>query len=104
MKIEWGEALRGACVAAILWEIGRQVLAVYLVHRGYASAYGVIGSFLAIMLWTYYAMLVVFLGAEYTRAVREENQPRPEMKLGVSVPLPAACSAAFSDSASRQTR
>ena len=72
-KIEWGEALRGACLAAILWEIGRQALTVYLVHRGYASAYGVIGSFLAIMLWTYYAMLVAFLGAEYTRTVREEN-------------------------------
>jgi len=42
------------------------------VRRGYVSAYGVIGSFLAIMLWTYYAMLVVFFGAEYTRVVRDE--------------------------------
>jgi membrane protein len=33
----------------------------------------VIGSFIAIMLWAYYAMIVVFLGAEYTRVVREEN-------------------------------
>jgi membrane protein len=71
-KIEWGAALRGATVAAILWEIGRQVLTIYLVRHGYVSAYGVIGSFLAIMLWTYYAMLVVFFGAEYTRVVRDE--------------------------------
>jgi len=75
-KIEWGEAFRGACVAAILWEIGRQFLTVYLVHRGYASAYGVIGSFLAVMLWAYYAMIVIFLGAEYTRVVREDNLVR----------------------------
>jgi membrane protein len=72
-KIEWSAAFRGATVAAILWEIGRQVLTIYLVRRGYVSAYGVIGSFLAIMLWTYYAMLVVFFGAEYTRVVRDES-------------------------------
>lgn len=76
IRIQWGEALRGACVAAVLWEIGRQVVTIYLVHRGYASAYGVIGSFIAIMLWAYYAMIVVFLGAEYTRVVRAERLAR----------------------------
>jgi membrane protein len=75
-KIEWSAAFRGATVAAILWEIGRQVLTIYLVRHGYVSAYGVIGSFLAIMLWTYYAMLVVFFGAEYTRVVRDETGPQ----------------------------
>ncbi|MGD9635943.1 MAG: YhjD/YihY/BrkB family envelope integrity protein, partial [Pirellulales bacterium] len=46
----------------------------YLVHLGYPTAYGVIGSFIAIMLWAYYAMIVVFIGAEYTRVVCEEQQ------------------------------
>lgn len=76
VSIRWGEALRGATVAAILWEIGRQVLGIYLVRQGYPTAYGVIGSFLAIMLWAYYAMLVVFFGAEYTRVAREELRAR----------------------------
>ena len=65
--------LRGATLAAILWEIGRQLLGIYLIHLGYPTAYGVIGSFIAIMLFAYYAMIVVFIGAEYTRVVREEN-------------------------------
>jgi membrane protein len=73
VRIRWGEALRGATLAAILWEIGRQLLGIYLIHLGYPTAYGVIGSFIAIMLFAYYAMIVVFLGAEYTRVVREEN-------------------------------
>ena len=73
VNIRWAEALRGASVAAILWETGRQMLRIYLVRQGYPTAYGVIGSFLAIMLWAYYAMIVVFFGAEYTRVVREEN-------------------------------
>jgi uncharacterized BrkB/YihY/UPF0761 family membrane protein len=29
------------------------------------------------MLWTYYAMLVVFFGAEFTRVVGEERRARP---------------------------
>jgi len=73
-KIRWSEALRGATLAAIMWEVGRQLLGIYLVHLGYPTAYGVIGSFIAIMLWAYYAMIVVFIGAEYTRVVREEHQ------------------------------
>ncbi len=73
VNVRWGEALRGATVAAILWEIGRQILSVYLVRQGYPTAYGVIGSFIAIMLWAYYAMLVVFFGAEFTRVVRDEH-------------------------------
>jgi membrane protein len=77
-NVRWGEALRGACVAALLWEAGRQVLEVYLVRQGYPSAYGVIGSFMAIILWAYYAMVVVFYGAEYTRVVREEFAARGE--------------------------
>jgi membrane protein len=72
VKIDWLAALQGGVVAALLWEIGRQVLAVYLVRQGYPTAYGVIGSFIAIMLWAYYGMLVVFFGAEYTRAVGED--------------------------------
>jgi membrane protein len=73
VSVRWSEALRGATVAAILWEIGRQVLGIYLFRQGYPTAYGVIGSFIAIMLWAYYAMIVVFFGAEYTRVVREEH-------------------------------
>jgi membrane protein len=72
--VRWSEALRGATLAAMLWEFGRQILSIYLVHLGYPTAYGVIGSFIAIMLFVYYAMIVVFIGAEYTRVVREENR------------------------------
>jgi membrane protein len=70
--IRWREALRGGIVAAILWEVGRQALAAYLLRLNYPSAYGIIGSFLAVMLWAYYASLVVLFGAEYVRVLRDE--------------------------------
>jgi hypothetical protein len=50
----------------------------------YTSAYGAIGSFIAILLWCYYGISILFFGAEYVqvlelkRRVREaELQPIP---------------------------
>jgi membrane protein len=38
----------------------------FLLRGGY-SAYGVIGSFIAMMMWFYYAWTVLFFGAEYVQ-------------------------------------
>lgn len=68
-RVRLRNALAGGFVAAVLWEGGRQLLAWYLLRENYPTAYGVIGSFMAIMLWAYYATLVVLYGAEFTRAM-----------------------------------
>jgi membrane protein len=68
VDVAWRDALAGAVVAGIGWEIGRQLLAAYVIGREYGSAYGVIGSFLAVMLWCYYVVALLFFGAEYARA------------------------------------
>lgn len=68
VRVHWREAFRGAVFATILWEIGRWALASFLITGQYASAYRVIGSFIAVLLWVYYAAAVIFLGAEYIRA------------------------------------
>jgi membrane protein len=57
--------LRGGLLAAVIWEIGRQILAAVLIGTRYTAAYGVIGSFIGLMLWCYYAVAVLLLGAEY---------------------------------------
>ena len=77
VPVRWGAAVAGAILASALWEAGRQILAAYVVGEKLPSAYGLIGSFMAIMLWTYYAMLVVLFGAAYTRAANEEGEKRP---------------------------
>ena len=60
-------------MASALWEVGRQALAIYLVRQDYPTAYGIIGSFLAIMLWAYFAMIAVLFGAEVVRAAQLER-------------------------------
>ena len=57
--------LRGGMLAAAIWEIGRQILASLLIGTRYTAAYGVLGSFIGLMLWCYYGVAVLLLGAEY---------------------------------------
>jgi len=66
-------AFAGGALAALLWEVGRQVLAMYVLRKNLPTAYGVIGSFMAIMLWTYYAMIVILFGAAYAKLVNDEK-------------------------------
>jgi membrane protein len=72
VPVGWPEALRGGTLATVIWEIGRQVLALYVIGEKY-SAYGVIGSMLAIILWIYYAVSVLFFGAEYVQVCRQSH-------------------------------
>lgn len=73
----WREVAVGAVVAAVGWELGRQVLARFVITSKY-SAYGIVGSFMAIMLWTYYASMVLLLGAELTQALSVLRKPQHE--------------------------
>ena len=68
VPVRWSEAAHGAVLAAISWELGRQILAAVLISDKY-SAYGVIGSFIAIMLWVYYGTIITFVGAEYVQVI-----------------------------------
>ena len=40
------------------------------------TAYGVVGSFVAIMIWFYYISATIFLGAEFVRAVSQRDMPK----------------------------
>jgi membrane protein len=62
----WLECLKGGLLAGFFWELGRYAITLYLLRGGY-SAYGVIGSFIGIMMWFYYAWTVLFFGAEYVQ-------------------------------------
>lgn len=73
IPVGWLHAARGGLLAAITWEVGRLLLAAYFTMSNY-SAYGVVGSLLAAMLWSYYASSVLFLGAEYVQVIREHAQ------------------------------
>ena len=81
VPVRWSEGFAGGLLAAVAWEIGRLVLAAWIVGEKF-SPYGIIGSFLAVMLWMYYAASVLFLGAEFVQVIfRECNPPLADAKL-----------------------
>ena len=71
--VRWKSALGGGILAAFIWEIGQQLLARVIIADRY-SAYGIVGAFIALMLWMYYASAVVLLGGEFVRAISGDVQ------------------------------
>ncbi len=71
-KIPWPAALEGGILAGILWEISRRALTVMLMGKKF-TAYGVVGSLLALMLWVYIASMIFFFAAEYVRVICTEE-------------------------------
>lgn len=69
VPVRWREALLGGFLVAIGWELGRHGLSAFLMRTQYLSAYGTIGSLLAILIWIYYSTHLIFLGAEYIQVI-----------------------------------
>jgi membrane protein len=75
--VRWRDAAPGGILTAVIWEIGRQLLALFVIGGRY-SAYGVVGTFIAMMVWVYYASAVLFLGAEFVKVICDAcNSPTP---------------------------
>jgi membrane protein len=73
----WSDAIRGGLLAACIWELGRTVLGAFLIGMRYSSAYGAVGSFIAILLWCYYGISILFFGAEYVQVLQLRRQGKP---------------------------
>lgn len=65
-KMAWRDIFVGSMVTAILFTLGRMLLAVYLSHTSVGSAYGAAGSIILLLFWIYYSSLIFFFGAELT--------------------------------------
>lgn len=80
-RVPWRSALVGGWLTATLWELGRQGLSAYLIHKNYARAYPILGSALAILVWVYFAGIVFLLGAEVAAAIMRLEARQREKRL-----------------------
>lgn len=67
--LRWQDVLIGALVTAILFTLGRSLIAIYLAYTATASTYGAAGSVVMILLWVYYSSLILLFGASFTRSL-----------------------------------
>jgi len=65
-RVAWADAWVGAAITAVLFSVGRYLIGLYLGHAGIGSVFGAAGSIVILMVWIYYASLILFLGAEIT--------------------------------------
>ncbi len=74
--IAWRDTWAGALATAVLFTVGKVLIGVYLGHAGVGSAYGAAGSAVVLMVWVYYASLILFFGAELTKVIaRRRGRP-----------------------------
>lgn len=65
-RSRWRDVLIGGFLTAVLFNIGRWAIGLYLAHSTQPSAYGAAASFAALLLWLYYSAQIFLFGAEYT--------------------------------------
>jgi membrane protein len=65
--IQWRDVWVGAALTSVLFTGGKSLIGIYLGRSGAASAYGAAGSLVLIVLWIYYASIILLIGAELTK-------------------------------------
>ncbi|WP_298933603.1 YihY/virulence factor BrkB family protein [uncultured Ramlibacter sp.] len=76
----------GGFVGAILFSVGKQVLAIYLSTAAVVSAYGAAGSLVVLLMWIYFSSAVLLFAAGCAKAVEDERKRRdkPDAQSGSS--------------------
>lgn len=73
VKIPFRKVWVGAIGTALLFTIGKYLLALYLGRPGTSSPFGAAGSVILILMWAYYASLILFFGAEFTQVYAKQT-------------------------------
>ena len=66
-KIKWKDVGVGAFITALLFELGKWAIGLYLGRSNLATIYGAAGSVVIIMVWAYYSSVILYIGAEFTK-------------------------------------
>lgn len=83
VRIAWRDVWIGAVITALLFNLGKLLLGLYLGRSGVTSAYGAAGSLVIVLLWVYYSAQILFFGAKFTQIYSNRYESHRE-------PLPGA--------------
>ncbi len=67
-RIKWKDIFAGALVTSVLFLIGKFAISLYISHTDVGSAFGAAGSLVVLLVWAYYSSVILYLGAEFTKA------------------------------------
>jgi membrane protein len=76
--VAWRDVWLGAIGTAVLFEIGKYVIGLYIGKQGLESTYGASASIVVVLIWVYYSAQIVLFGAEFTHVcVLQHGRSRP---------------------------
>lgn len=79
VSVAWHDVWAGAFVTAVMFEIGKFLIGLYMAKASVASSYAAAGSLVIVLIWVYYAAQVFLLGAEFTRVYAEAHGSRRDL-------------------------
>jgi membrane protein len=65
-RIAWKDVWAGALCTAVLFELGKLLIGIYLGKTKVATGFGAAGSLAVFLVWVYYSAQIFLLGAEFT--------------------------------------
>jgi membrane protein len=76
--VAWRDALPGAALTAIAFDLGKLLIGIYVGKQGLESTFGAAASLVVILLWVYYSAQIVLFGGEFTRVHELQRKRQPE--------------------------
>ena len=77
-KIAWRDVWVGAVATAVLFNIGKLGIGLYIGHSGVASGFGAASSIVVLIVWVYYSAQIFLAGAEFTWVYAHRHGSRRE--------------------------
>jgi membrane protein len=76
--LAWPYVFFGAGVTALLFQVGKLLIGLYLGKYGVGSSLGAAGALLGLLLWIYYSAQIFLFGAAITKAHYDRSRARHE--------------------------
>jgi membrane protein len=82
--IAWRDAVRGGLLTSLLFMGGKFLIALYIERSKVGGAYGPASAIVVLLMWVYYASLIVLMGAELSHGLAQARGERelPEAHAG----------------------
>ena len=67
-KIKWRDIWPGAIATSLLFLIGKFGISFYISKSDFSNTFGAAGSLVVLLVWVYYSAMLLYFGAEFTKA------------------------------------
>lgn len=72
VKIPFKAVIPAAILTALLFTLGKFLIGWYIGRSSYESTYGAAGSLIILLVWVYYSVQLLLLGAEFSKSYAKE--------------------------------